>query len=53
MPLALVRVLPNHSQSDITNQSKSVIRELQHKDYNKPIIDVEDPGNAIALLAQK
>ena len=38
---------------DIINHSKSIVIELQHEHYNKPIIDVEDPGSAIALLTQK
>jgi len=38
---------------DIINHSKSIVIELQHEHYNKLIIDVEDPGSAIALLTQK
>jgi len=38
---------------DITNDSKSIVVELQHEHYNKLIIDVEDPFASIALLNQK
>ncbi len=38
---------------DITNHSQSIVVELDHEHYNKLIIDVEDPGSAIALLTQK
>ncbi|HUZ58631.1 MAG TPA: hypothetical protein VMU83_07605 [Hanamia sp.] len=38
---------------DITNDSKNIVIELQHEHYTKLIIDVEDPGSAIALLTQK
>jgi hypothetical protein len=38
---------------DITNGSKSIVIDLQNDHYDKMIIDVEDPDNAIALLSQK
>lgn len=38
---------------DITNDSKSIVVELQHEHYNKLIIDVENPDAAIALLYQR
>lgn len=38
---------------DITRHSKSIVVEVEHEKYDKIIVDVEDPEEAINLLTKQ